>query len=117
MRLAAIVTTLALALAPIPALASSCAEQIATIERRLDSAGAVEIAGLQPVRSLQTGSPRGVQAARLDAPSDPSMVPTAGGMAVARTLMHRAGDEGRRGDQRACEDSMTEARGMIGALP
>ncbi len=102
---------------PLPALASSCAQQIGTIERRLDSAGAVEIAGLQPGHSIRTGSPRGVQAARLDAPSDPGMVSTADGVAVARTLMIRAGDEDRRGDQRACENSMTEAKGMIGALP
>lgn len=117
MRFAATFSVLALALMPLPALASSCAEQISTIERRLDSAGAVEIAGLQAGHSIRTGSPRGVQAARLDAPSDPTLVSTADGVAIARTLMIRASDEDRRGDQRACENSMTEAKGMIGALP
>ncbi|WP_375465311.1 hypothetical protein [uncultured Methylobacterium sp.] len=38
---------LVLAIVPLPAMASSCAEQIGTIERRLDSAGAVQVAGLQ----------------------------------------------------------------------
>jgi hypothetical protein len=117
MRFAATFTILTLAFAPLPALASSCAEQIGTIERRLDSAGAVEITGLQPGHSLQTGSPRSVQGARLNAPSDPNMVSTADGVAAARALIIRAADEDHRGDKRACENTMTEAKGMIGALP
>ncbi|MCG5249642.1 hypothetical protein [Methylorubrum extorquens] len=117
MRFVATLTTLALALSPLPALASSCAEQIGTIQRRLDSAGAVEITGLQPGHSVQTGSPRGVEGARLNAPSDPDMVSTADGVAAARTLIIRAADEDQRGDKRACENTMTEAKGMIGALP
>ncbi|MER2267457.1 hypothetical protein [Methylobacterium oxalidis] len=117
MRSAATLTALALALAPLPALASSCAEQIGTIERRLDSAGAVGVTGLQAGHTLQTGSPRGVQAVRLDAPSDPDMISTSDRVRVARTLIIRAGDEDRRGDKRACENTMTEAKGMIGALP
>jgi len=76
MRVAPTLAFLILALSPIPALASSCAEQIATIERRLDSAGAVQVTGLQAGHSLRTGSPRGVTAVRLDAPSDPDTVPT-----------------------------------------
>lgn len=108
---------LALALAPLPALASSCAEQIGTIERRLDSAGAVQVSGLQAGHSLRTGSPKGVTAARLDAPSDPDTVSTADHVAIARTLIVRATAEDRSGDQRACENTMTQAKGMIGALP
>lgn len=117
MRFAATLTTVALALAPLPVLASSCAQQIGTIERRLDSAGAVEISGLRAGHALQVGSPRAVQTARLNAPSDPVMIPTAVRVAEARTLIIRASDEDRRGDQRACENTMTEAKGMIGALP
>lgn len=117
MRLAPILATLSLTISPLPALASSCAEQIGTIERRLDSAGAVQVAGLQAGRSLRTGSPRGVTAARKDTPSDPATVSTADHVVGARTLILRAGEEDRRGDQRACENTMTEAKGMIGALP
>lgn len=117
MRFADILTVLAVILVPLPALASSCAEQVGTIERRLDSAGAVQITGLQPGHALQTGSPRAVQAARLDAPSGPELIPTADRVAGARTLIIRASDEDRRGDKRACENTMTEAKGMIGALP
>lgn len=117
MRLAPSLATFIFALAPLPATASSCAEQIGTIERRLDSAGAVQVTGLQPGHILKTGSPRGVIAARLDVPSDPSMVSTADHVAVARTLIVRASDEDQRGDKRACENTMSEAKGMIGALP
>ncbi|KAA0122363.1 hypothetical protein CIW48_19085 [Methylobacterium sp. P1-11] len=113
----ATITILAAALAPLPALASSCAEQIGTIERRLDSAGAVQVTGLQAGHTLRTGSLRGVQAARRDAPSDPALVSTADGVANARILIVRAVDEDRRGDKRACENTMSEVKGMIGALP
>ncbi|KQP89006.1 hypothetical protein ASF60_19890 [Methylobacterium sp. Leaf113] len=117
MHTAHILTTLAIIVLPLPALASSCAEQIGTIERRLDSAGAVQVTGLQEGHALRTGSPRGIKAARLDEPSDPGMVSTAAHVAEARTLILRAGDEDQRGDQRACENTMSEAKGMIGALP
>lgn len=117
MRLNPALAALVLAAAPLPALASSCAEQIGTIERRLDSAGAIQVSGLQPGHTLRTGSPRGVGTVRLDAPSDPETVSTADHVAIARTLIIRATDEDRRGDQRACENTMSEAKGMIGALP
>ena len=117
MRLVPTLAGLVLALAPLPALASSCAEQIGTIERRLDSAGAVQVTGLQAGHTLRTGSPRGLSEGRPDAPSDPAMVSTADHVAMARTLIIRAAGEDRRGDKRACEDTMTEAKGMIGALP
>lgn len=117
MRIVPTLSALLVVLAPLPALASSCAEQIGTIERRLDSAGAVQIGGLQPGHALRTGSPRGVTTVRLDAPSDLETVSTADHLAIARTLVIRATDEDRRGDKRACEHTMTEAKGMIGALP
>ena len=117
MRPASTLATPVVASTPLPALASSCAEQIGTVERRLDSAGAVEASGLQAGHTLRTGSPRGVATTRLDAPSDPDAVSTADRAAVARTLVIRAADDDRRGDERACEDTMSGAKGMIGALP
>jgi hypothetical protein len=54
---------------------------------------------------------------RLDAPSDPDTVSTADHVSAARILITRAADEDRRGDKRACEHTMTQAKGMIGALP
>jgi hypothetical protein len=103
MRLILSLAAFVLAIAPPPAVASSCAEQIGTIERRLDSAGAVQVSGLQAGHTLRTGSPRAVTTARVDGPSDPETISTAGQMAEARNLIMRAGDEDRRGDQRACE--------------
>lgn len=117
MRLAPSLAILVLAFGHLPAMASSCAEQIGTIERRLDSAGAVRITGLQNGHTLRTGSPRGISTARLDDPSDLEMISTPDHVATARTLIIRAADEDRRGDQRACENTMSEAKGMIGALP
>lgn len=117
MRLAATLATLLVGLAPLPALASSCAEQIGTIERRLDSAGAIEVTGLQEGQVVRTGSLRGLTTVRLDDPSDPEIVSTADHVAIAKTLIIRAADEDRRGDKRACENTMSEAKGMIGALP
>jgi hypothetical protein len=117
MRLVKILAAVLLVLSPFPALASSCAEQIGTIERRLDSPGAIQVAGLRDGHAIRTGSPRGIATAHLDAPSDPEAVSTSDHVAVARTLIVRASDEDRRGDKRACENTMTEAKGMIGALP
>ena len=117
MRLLATLATVVHALAPLPVLASSCAEQIGTIERRLDSAGAVQVAGLKAGHILTAGSSRAVNTVRLDAPSDPDTVSTAGHIEGARVLMIRATNEDRSGDKRACEHTMTEAKGMIGALP
>jgi hypothetical protein len=117
MRIVPALSIVLLTLTPLPAFASSCAEQIGTIERRLDSAGAIEIAGLQDGHTVRAGSPRAVTTVRLDAPSDPDTVSTADHVAIARTLIIRATDEDRRGDKRACENTMSEAKGMIGALP
>lgn len=117
MRIRPILAAVLLVLSPLPVLASSCAEQIGTIERRLDSLGAIQVTGLQDGHAVRTGSPRGITTAHLDAPTDPEVVSTSDHVAVARTLIVRASDEDRRGDKRACENTMTEAKGMIGALP
>ena len=105
-------------LAQIPARATSCSEQIGTIERRLDSAGAVRIAGLRPGHSLQTSySIKALAEAPAGDHSDPETVSTAQGISDAHQLIGKAVDQERRGDQRGCEDSMTEAKSKIGALP
>ena len=101
----------------LPALATSCGEQIGTIERRLDSAGAVHVSGSRGDHVLRTGSPRALQKAPAGDPSDPGLVPTAAGIAEARGLIRRAVLEDSQGKQRACENTMSEAKGMIGALP
>ncbi|MBP1179801.1 hypothetical protein [Methylobacterium sp. PvR107] len=66
-----LVAAAVLATLPLPALASSCAEQIGTVERRLDSAGAVQVSGLMERHELRTDSPRGLTTVRAGSPSDP----------------------------------------------
>lgn len=110
-------SAIVLGLTQIPVRATPCAEQIDTIERRLDSVGAVRIAGLQPGHALREGSPRGLATAPADAPSDAAVIPTPERIAEGRALIRRAVNEDRRGDQRACENTMTDAKGLIGALP
>jgi hypothetical protein len=45
------------------------------------------------------------------------MIPTSAHVAEARRLLDLAAEEDRQGHQRACEDTMTQAKSMIGALP
>ncbi|WP_456684715.1 hypothetical protein [Bradyrhizobium sp. P5_C11_2] len=112
------VAALLLGLIQVPARASSCAEQIETIERRLDSAGAVHVAGLQDGHTIRSShSPKALATAPTSEPSDAAMIPTSAHVADARRLRRRAAVEDREGHQRACEDTMTHAKGMIGALP
>ncbi|MCB4803836.1 hypothetical protein [Methylobacterium brachiatum] len=111
-------SVLLLGLSQLPVRASSCAEQIGTIERRLDSAGAIHVAGLQDGHTIRSSkSPKALAQAPAGAPSDAHMISTAAHISDARRLIGRAVDEDRAGQQRACEHTMTEAKGMIGALP
>ncbi|GJE42735.1 hypothetical protein [Methylobacterium soli] len=111
-------SSLLLGLAQLPARATSCSEQIGTIERRLDSAGAVHVAGLPEGHAIRrSNSPKALTEAPTSAPSDAGMVSTAARISDARHLITRAIQEDGQGHQRACEDTMTEAKGMIGALP
>ncbi len=112
----ATLTILTAAFAPLPALASSGAERIGTIEPRLDRAGAVQVIGLQAGLTLRTGSAGGMRATRHDAPNDPAQVSTAEGVGHADTLIVRAADADRRGDRRSCENTRRAVKGMIGTL-
>lgn len=94
----------------LPALATSCAEQIGTIERRLDRAGAVQVSGSRGDHVVRTGSPRALQEAPAGDPSDPSLVSTAAGIAQASGLISRAVLEASQGQQRACENTMSKPR-------
>ena len=117
MRFALPLAAVVLALGPLPVRATPCAEQIGTIERRLDSQGAIRVAGLASGHAVRLGSPRGLAAAPDGAPSDAAMIPTSDHISQARGLIARAAVEDHGGDQRACENTMTQAKGMIGALP
>ncbi|NGM36231.1 hypothetical protein G4G93_20275 [Methylobacterium sp. DB0501] len=96
------------------AAATPCAEQIATIERRLESPGAAAVTGSTPTTQ---GSPKALPAPPAGEPSDPATAPNAGRIAEARDLIAKAREQDRAGDERACEDTMTRAKERIGALP
>lgn len=115
MRLVLANLTILTANAPLPALASSCAERIGTIERRFDRAGAVQVIGLQAGLTLRTGSAGGLQATRRDAPNDPAKVSTAEGVGHASSLIVRDADADRRGDRRSRENTRRAVKGVLGA--
>ncbi|WP_407519964.1 hypothetical protein [Methylobacterium oryzisoli] len=115
MRLTLAVTTAFLAASSaVPVLASPCGEQIATIERRLDSTGAASVTGST---GTQTGSPRALPTPPGGQPSDPNVTPSPDKIAQARELIAKARAEDKAGQTDACENTMSQAKTLIGALP
>ena len=110
----AVTTALLAASATAPALASPCGEQIATIERRLDSPGAATVTGST---GTQTGSPRALPTPPGGQPSDPSVTPSPDKIAQARDLIAKARAQDKAGQTDACESTMSQAKTLIGALP
>ena len=119
MRRLLIASTAALVLAPCGlALASSCSEQIATIERRLNSAGAEQVTGREPPGGpTSSNSPKALEQAPNIRPSDPKVQPSASGVEEARKLIQKARTQEKAGDLKGCEDTMTQAKQKAGALP
>jgi hypothetical protein len=118
MRLAVLaVSALLLVGAGLPASATPCRQQVSALQRRLDSIGAVRIAGLQPGHTLATGSLKALPRAGTEPPSDPQAVPSRENVAAARLLIQEALAEDQDGNQRACENILTDAKRLIGALP
>jgi hypothetical protein len=115
MRTTLCVTTALVALAgPLPAFATPCGEQIATIERRLESGGAAQVTG---GTATETGSPKALPTPPGGRPSDPSVKPDAGKIAEARSLIAKAREQDKAGQEQACNDTMSRAKTLIGALP
>jgi len=101
-----------------PALAISCKEDISTIERRLDSAGAEQVTGKEPAGgATSSNSPKALDKAPEGKPSDPSTKSTAGGVAEARKLLDTAKAQDKAGDEKACQDTITQVKEKAGALP
>jgi hypothetical protein len=106
-----------LACSALPALATPCGQQVSALQRRLDSVGAVRVAGLEPGHTLTTGSVKALPRALAESPSDPQLKPTRENVAAARLLILEAQAEDQEGNQRACENILTDAKRLIGALP
>ena len=101
-----------------PVSASSCSEQIATIERRLDSTGAEQVTGKEPPGGpTSSNSPKALEMAPKVKPTDPSAKPTSSGVSEARELITRAKAQDAAGDAKGCETTMTQAKEKAGALP
>lgn len=101
-----------------PAIASSCTEQIATIQRRLDSAGAEKVTGKEPPGgATSSNSPKALDQPPAGKPSDPSVTSSVSGVKEARDLIQRARAQDQAGDTKGCEDTMTKVKEKAGALP
>src|SRR5215211_5377088 len=99
------------ALLAAPALAQTpCAEQIATIERRLNSEGAVAVTGARPSGQAPVeGSPKALPAPPAVRSSTDAPAPTPERIAAARVSIDKARSFDRQGNAQACNDAMTEA--------
>ncbi|KQT07535.1 hypothetical protein ASG40_14120 [Methylobacterium sp. Leaf399] len=101
-----------------PAFASSCTDQIATIEKRLDSAGAATVTGtVPPGGPTPPASGKALDAPPAGKPTDPAARPTASGVEAARDLIRQAKAQDKAGDVKGCEATMTQAKEKAGALP
>jgi hypothetical protein len=101
-----------------PVSASSCSEQIATIERRLDSTGAEQVTGKEPPGGpTSSNSAKALDKAPNVKPTDPTTAASAGSVEEARDLIKKARAQDKAGDKKGCEDTMTEVKKKAGALP
>ncbi|MCJ2114928.1 hypothetical protein ACFZ8E_12180 [Methylobacterium sp. HMF5984] len=118
MRLVHAVSAALLLVSAAPAFASSCSEEIATLERRLDSAGAEKVTGKEPAGgTTSSNSDKALSAPPGGKPSDPSTTSTAGGVKEARDLVEKARGEDKAGKADACRDTIMKAKEKAGALP
>ncbi len=106
-----------LACSALPASATPCGQQVSALQRRLDSVGAVRVAGLEPGHTLTTGSVKALPRVLNEQPSNPEVKSTRENIAAARLLIREAQAEDQDGNQRACENILTDAKRLIGALP
>ena len=112
-----LVSTLLVASTAAPALATTCAEHIETIERRLRSPGAVAVTGSTGGQPVAQGSPKALPAPPAGQASTGDPGPTPERIAAARAMMDKARAFDRQGNKEACNDAMTEAKQLIGPLP
>ncbi|GEO98620.1 hypothetical protein GCM10007887_21540 [Methylobacterium haplocladii] len=111
-------TVLMLGATTAPALAISCKDDITTIERRLDSSGAAKVTGKEPANgATSSNSSMALDKAPEGKPSDPGAKPTAGGITEARKLLDTAKTQDKAGDEKACQDTITQVKEKAGALP
>ncbi|WP_336486931.1 hypothetical protein [Methylobacterium nigriterrae] len=101
-----------------PALATPCSDEITTLEKRLDSAGAETVTGKEPPGGpTSSHSDKALPQPPGGKPSDPGVAPSAAGIKEARDLVQKARAEDRAGDAQKCRDTILQAKQKAGALP
>lgn len=101
-----------------PALAVTCKDDISTVERRLNSAGAEQVTGQEPAGgATSSNSPKALDKPPAGAPSDPSTKPTKAGVEEARKLLAKAKEQDKAGQEAACQATITQVKEKAGALP
>lgn len=102
-----------------PAFAdTSCHEEVTTLERRLDSAGAAKVTGKEPSGgTTSSNSPKALDKAPNVKASDADVKPTSGGVDEARALLAQARQKDQAGDAEGCRDTILKAKEKAGALP
>lgn len=115
---------LALALAAVaaatagPALATPCADEVSTLERRLNSAGAAEVTGTTPPGgTTSSNSPKALDTPPKLTPGDKNVKPTASGVEEAKKLVAQAREEDKAGKAEECRQTIMKAKEKAGALP
>ena len=101
-----------------PALAVSCKDDISTIERRLNSAGAEKVTGTKPPGGpTSPGSEKALDKPPSGEASDPSLKATAASVSDAKALLEKARTQDKAGDEKGCQETMTKVKETAGALP
>ncbi|MEE7447680.1 hypothetical protein MRF4_07545 [Methylobacterium radiotolerans] len=111
------VAALALAVAT-PALATPCSDEVDTLQRRLDSAGAAAVTGSTPPGgTTSSNSPKALDTPPGLTKSDAAVKPTASGVEEAKKLVAQARQQDKAGDAQGCRDTILKAKEKAGALP
>ncbi|GJE36689.1 hypothetical protein [Methylobacterium persicinum] len=101
-----------------PALATPCADEVSTLERRLNSSGAAEVTGTTPPGgTTSSNSPKALATPPKLTPGDKDVKPTASGVDEAKKLVAQARDEDKAGNADACRQTIMKAKEKAGALP
>ncbi|MFC6789888.1 hypothetical protein ACFQE0_09825 [Methylobacterium komagatae] len=101
-----------------PALATPCADEVSTLERRLNSAGAAEVTGTTPPGGpTSSDSPKALANPPKLTPSDKDVKPTASGVEEAKKLVAQAREEDKAGKAEECRQTIMKAKEKAGALP
>ena len=101
-----------------PAFATPCADEVSTLERRLNSAGAAEVTGKTPPGGpTSSGSDKALATPPTLTPSDAAVKPTASGVEEAKKLVAQAREEDKAGKAEECRQTILKAKEKAGALP